>query len=103
MTREEAMNSLCKFSVGQMVVMAMHREWHQKEKGKPKAYVPAIQPLQVVERIINQCHGGVQTFYLVRPHIVESFKGMAFATELARVTEIELAECPEDMAATETL
>lgn len=103
MTPNEMLDSLCKFQVGQVVVMKVHAVWHEKDKGKPKTYTPAIQPMHVVERTVVQCYGGIQVYYLVRPHMTSRFEGMAYASEFSKVVEIELAELPDDISATETL
>jgi hypothetical protein len=63
--------------------------------------VPAIQPLQIIERWVTQCYGGIQVMYLCRPHFVSRYDAPGFATELVKILEVELAPLPEDIAEVE--
>ena len=49
------------------------------------------QPLQIVERVLQQCYGGFQGRYLVRAHALDiKSGGTAFHSELFSLTEPEV-------------
>lgn len=70
-------------------------------------------PLMVIERSVQQCPGGVQTSYKVRPHFMEirtpQFSGsirtepywQMWTGELKSFNEIELEEFVDEMAKTD--
>jgi hypothetical protein len=99
MDATELMDQLFKFKVGDTVAMTVHLAIRKRGKAgwkKERGIVPEMQPLQILERIAQQCHGGVQMAYLCRPHLQDGFRSLAFGTELVRVLEIELEAMPKE-------
>jgi hypothetical protein len=91
------LDKACRFKSGDIVAMAAHVEVRRLMRGgKKRRHIPALQPLQIIERGITQCYGGIQAFYICRAHIMETFGNMAFGTELLRVMEIEVTEMPAE-------
>jgi hypothetical protein len=86
MTHEEMMDSICKFKVGDVVYPLIHRIFTDK-KGKHLKTTP----LQVIERVVQQCYGGIQVAYVVRVHLPGEWSTpCSFSTEFQRLLEIEL-------------
>jgi hypothetical protein len=85
-----------KYKIGDEVRMKVHRPGYSPNGAQ---FTP--QPLVVVERLLQECSGGVQISYKVRAHIVtgrEMFsndRSYNFLQELVMVTEPELVPMEE--------
>jgi hypothetical protein len=88
------MDSLCRFGIGQTLYTKVSVEIIERAiAGKKKRRLAEPQPLQVIERWVSQCYGGVQVNYVVRPHIVDRWNdAVGFGTELQKMVEIELTD-----------
>lgn len=69
-----ALDAVFRFSIGQQVAFAEHDE-HLRREGemngphKPARYMERIgcpMGMMICERIVQECHGGVQLLYMVR-------------------------------------
>jgi hypothetical protein len=94
MTNEEMMDAMCKFRVTQTVYTKVAVELVEREiTGKKKRRLADPQPLQVIERVVSQCHGGIQMAYILRPHIADRWAGtVGAASDFQRMMEIELTD-----------
>ena len=94
MTDLELMDKLCKFQVGAVCAMKIQNVVYRAvPKDDKTGRSVQVQPMQIIERLVQQCYGGLQVAYLVRPHIIPgSFFGkeMAFGIDMVKVMEIEI-------------
>lgn len=107
MLQIEMMDSLCKFSIGDLVVLKGSHEVAKRRNGSGK-HIRSLsaQPMTVVERMVQQCYGGIQIRYLLRTHHVASEYAsldVLFGTETVNLVEVELMPAPELPAETEVL
>lgn len=69
-SKEEHLDALCRFKVGEFVHHRAHLEALRAEErcnGKLRRYERVgAHPLTIVERLVQQCYGGVQVHYDVR-------------------------------------
>lgn len=87
---KKQIEGLFKFKIGDVVMTTTFSQMKQTSKHiKP-------QLLQVVERNIQECYGGVQIHYDVRAHVIGEFgSSAAFHQNLFRLTEPELMLIPD--------
>jgi hypothetical protein len=101
-TDSQKMSSLCKFSIGDLVGCIVAQRLLASRKARSPDNLPKMQPMQIIERTVRECPGGVQICYLVRAHMFPSMFSqsdtMAFGTELITVNEIELTLLTEPEA-----
>jgi hypothetical protein len=95
------LDEVFRFKVGETVCMKAHLTVARTERGgdpkRRREYMPDLQRLFVIERLLQQCSGGVQLAYICRVHMPGSFaRSMAFGTELSRMMEIELDGLPPE-------
>lgn len=88
-------DGLFNFKIGDEVRMKVHREGYAANGQK---FTP--QRLVVVERIAQECYGGLQISYALRVHTHNQggwlgSETYGFVTELIKVTEPELVAFPE--------
>lgn len=87
-----ALDAMCQFKIGSTVYTKVSVALIAPGP-KKKRHMTDPQPLQVIERHITQCYGGVQVNYILRAHVTDRWQGaVGFSSELQRMVEIELTD-----------
>lgn len=86
------LDEICKFKIGQLCTVKAHRELAQYLPQTPRSIIrgrPKPQVMQVLDRIVHECYGGVQVAYECRAHMVQS-DTLAFGVQTLKLMEPEL-------------
>lgn len=83
-----AMDSAFKFKIGDLVLVKAQKRGYEVLT-ETEAWSQRPQVCQVLERLAQQCHGGVQMHYLVRFHSANA-KIFSTTKEAFQLTEPEL-------------
>ncbi len=76
-----------KYKIGDIV--ATRAGVHQMEWAKPMNDRHIPQALQILERLLQECHGGLQLHYVVRAHNLKLYDAGGLCLEGIRLTEPE--------------
>lgn len=84
MEKEKVLDEMCKFKIGEFLTAKAQLV----AVGKSTIHAP--QTIQVIERVVQQCYGGVQIHYDCRITVVSIGAGATTGAQLFRFTEPEL-------------